>query len=198
MSGWPDGLTLRSIRTWPTARTPERERRSSPFRAPLSDTLALLRRELRMVRATDVAMEIALPGDPETNPTDWRNDGKPRAHARPDHPGVVVVFSSPVAEGQVRVATDRFVTWQDNLRAIAKTLEHQRAFERYGTAMRGEQYAGFAQITAGGPDPERGRALIERLGGLAQALRATHPDTRSGEFTDADFADVQAARAGGS
>lgn len=46
-----------------------------------------------------------------------------------------------------------------------------------------------------GKRPERGRQLIERHGGLRQALMATHPD--HGGSAD-DFADVQAAREEGS
>jgi hypothetical protein len=193
---WPDDMILRSIEKWPSTRTPEHRRRPSQFRAPLGDTLRLLRRELAAIRATEVALEIAIPGDPESNPVDWRKDGRPRAHARPAHPGVVLVFRSPVAEGRVlRVATDRFPSWQENLRAVAKTLEHQRAFERYGTATRGEAYTGWAQLPSGNSDPsaERGRDLIANTygGDVRRALMETHPD-RGGDAQD--FADVQAAR----
>lgn len=195
MSEWPDGLTVRSIERWPSTRTPSHERRPSQFRAALRDTLRLLHRELEAIRATDVALEIAIPGNPVTNSLEWRQDGRPRAHAQPSHPGVVVVFRSPVAQNRVvRVGTDRFPTWQENLRAVAKTLEHQRAFERYGTATRGEAYAGWAQLPAGngGPDPERGRQIIAEHGGdIRRALMETHPD-RGGDAQD--FADVQAAR----
>lgn len=195
MTDWPRELTVRGIRTWPSTRTPEHERRPSAFRSGLSDTLTLLRRELALIDATEVFLEVAIPGDPQSNPIDWRQDGRPRAQARPDHPGVVVAFRSRVAPGrEVRVATDRFPSWQENLRAIAKTLEHQRAFERYGTATRGEAYAGWAQLPSGdgGPDPECGRQIIAEHGGdVRRALMATHPD-RGGD--PAEFADVQAAR----
>jgi hypothetical protein len=189
---WPSTLTLRSIQTWPSTRTPDENRRSSPFRAALTDTLDLLSRELAALRATDIAMEIALTGDPGSNPIDWRQDGRPRANARPAHPGVVLAFRTPLVPGrELRYATDRFWSWQDNLRAIALGLEALRKVERYGIANRGEQYAGWAQLTAGGPNPDRGRDLIREHGSVRQALMATHPD-QGGDSSD--FADVQAAR----
>jgi hypothetical protein len=91
-------------------------------------------------------------------------------------------------------------SWRDNLRAIVLGLRALRAVSRYGiTEGIGEQYAGFAQLTAGGPDPERGRRLVQDRfnGSVAVALRATHPDTRDDAYSDRDFADVQAYRSVG-
>lgn len=194
MSDWPDSLALEPITTWPGTRTPEHGRRGwAQFRASFSDTLTLLDRELRMLRATDAVMGIAIP----PGSAYWRTDGRPRAHARPDHPGVVLTFRALAVDGKrLSYATDAFTSWQANLRAIALGLEALRKVERYRIANRGQQYAGFAQITAGGPDPDRGRALVRDCfgGDVRRALRATHPDTRQDGYTDADFADVQAAR----
>lgn len=187
---WPDRLQLRPITTWPTNRTAEPDRKVAPFRAPLSTTLIELDRELRNINASDVFMEIAIPDHPEM----WRLDGRPRAGARPDHPGVIIAFRSRVAPGrEVRVATDRFVSWQDNLRAIVKTLEHQRAFERYGTATRGEQYSGFAQLGAGGADAARGEMLARQHGSLVKAMRALHPDLHPDDpIKGSDWQDLMA------
>jgi hypothetical protein len=55
------------------------------------------------------------------------------------------------ADDTFQFAVDMFPSWQDNLRAIALGLEALRKVERYGIANRGEQYAGWAQLTAGGP-----------------------------------------------
>lgn len=188
MSHWPENLRMRTIETWPGERTPSHARRVSPFTASLSDSLALLARELRALCATDVWLEVAIP------PDQFRNDGRPRAHAKASHPGVVLSFKSLSLGKELRYATDRFWSWQDNLRAVALGLEALRKVERYGIANRGEQYAGWAQLPAGGPSADRGADLIQRHGGIPQALRATHPDT-SGYDSAADFADVQAARA---
>jgi hypothetical protein len=144
-------------------------------------------RALRALRATEVWLEIAI--EPEM----FRLDGRPRAGAKASHPGVVLSFKSLALGKDLRYATDRFWSWQDNLRAVALGLEALRKVERYGIANRGEQYAGWAQLPAGGPSADRGRDLIRQYGGVVPALRATHPDT-SGYDSAADFADVQAAR----
>lgn len=187
MTDWPVGLQLRPITTWPGTRTPTYDRRST-FRASFSDTLTLLRRELDALVAERVVLEIAIPPG-ERN---WRNDGRPRAHVRADHPGVVLAFRSIDKARDMRFATDRFVTWQENLRAIALGLEALRKFDRYGLGD-DAQYAGFAQLTAGGatPSPERGAILVDEHGSVRAALHATHPD-HGGD--PSAFADVQAYR----
>jgi hypothetical protein len=194
MTDWPQGLTLSPITTWQGARTPSHERRSI-FRASFSDTLDVLRRELYHLGATEVVLEVAIPAGERY----WRNDGRPRAGARADHPGVVLALRSVEKEhvwpaGRARFATDKFWTWEQNLRAIALGLNALRTFDRYGLGD-DVQYAGFAQLTAGGPSPVRGQEIISREGSVAAALRATHPDTRTDGYTDDDFAAVQAARA---
>lgn len=188
MSEWPNSLALGPIRQWPGTRTPSHERASGKFRAALADTLDVLDRELHHIQAVEARMEIALPPGSDY----WRNDGRPRAHARPDHPGVLLTFRALAVDGKrLNYATDAFTTWQANLRAIALGLEALRKVERYRIASRGQQYAGFAQLTAGGPDADRGRELIRWHGGVRQALMATHPD-QGGD--PGDFANVQAAR----
>src|SRR5262249_37587712 len=107
---------MRTITSWPAERTPSSARRHSPFNASLTGTLELLARDLRMLPAADVWLEVAI--DPE----DFRQDGRPRAHARAEHPGVVVSFCSRTLRKDLRYATDRFHHWHDNLRAIALGL----------------------------------------------------------------------------
>ena len=187
MSAWPDKLRTRPITTWPGERTPP-DARKSTFRATLSDTLDLLDRELYMLNAADIWLELAIPAGGM-----WRQDGRPRAGARADHPGVVLAFTARAIPGrpELRYASDRFTTWQENLRAIALGLEALRKLERYGITTRGQQYAGWKQLEAPGPSAARGRELIRRHGSVRAALHATHPD-HGGDA--ADFADVQAAR----
>jgi hypothetical protein len=120
-------------------------------------------------------------------------DGMPRANARAhQHPGVEISFDSQY--GRLTYATDVFTTWQDNVRAIAKGLEALRAVDRWGVAKRGQQYAGFALLTAGPGREEHGRQLVELYGGIAEALRATHPDTGGASASSEDFAAVMAYR----
>lgn len=200
-------VSFRPLPLWP--HKPTERRREAQFKSPgrmvegkgyvpgtrvsWNDTLALLETEVEALgkrgESTDVVIGIGL------RESDLRLDGLPRADARaPAHPGVELSFNSRY--GRLTYATDVFDDWHDNVRAIAKGLEALRSVERWGVAKRGEQYAGFAQLTAGGPDPVRGQRLIaDRFdGNVAKALRATHPDTREGAYTDRDFADVQAAR----
>lgn len=186
MSGWEDlsgtGIfRVRPISTWPGGQIGPGRR--SPFDAPWWSTLELLERELGMLGASRVVLEMAI------EESDLRLDGMPRARAVARHPGVVLSFES--AHGPLRYATAEFDSWQANVRAIALGLEALRKVDRYGIAKRGEQYRGYRQIESGGPSAERGRQLIEQHGGVREALMATHPDR--GGSADA-FADVQAAR----
>jgi hypothetical protein len=182
MSAWPD-LTMGPITTWPGSRTPPEDRQRARFETALPFTLDQLDRELRHLRAIDVVMEVAIRHE------DFRRDGKPRAHAKAEHPGVVLRFRAPQIKAEpLAYGTDRFTLWQDNLRAITLALHDLRRVERYGVASRGEQHSGFAQLPAG---DVRGRALILEHGGAREALLATHPD-HGGD--PRDFRDVQAAR----
>lgn len=156
----------------------------APFRAPYGATLDLLEREVRMIGGRQAVVELDLAE------ADFRIDGQPRAGAKTGHPGVTVAFES--MHGPLKYTADRFGTWQENLRAVALGLEALRKVDRYGMTSRGEQYAGWKQLEAGGPSVERGRELIREHGDVKRALMATHPD-HGGD--PEQFADVQAARA---
>lgn len=190
MSDWSNlsgarWLRARPLTTWPGRKmTPHSERRRSPFSAAFGDTTILLRRELDHLGAHQAVLELAI------GEGDIRLDGLPRASARAAHPGVVLSFES--RHGPLRYAVDRFVAWQDNLRAIALGLESLRRVDRYGMSSSGEQYRGWLALEAGTSDLVTwGRTLITHHGGVAAALMATHPD-RGGDPDD--FAAVQAAR----
>lgn len=189
MSSWPDGLNVGPIRTWPGELT--RSRRQSPFRAGLTDTLELLDREIWQLTDTHTQVQsaevlVAIPaGDV------WRLDGRPRAHAVAEHPGVI--FSLDSKHGRLSYPCDTFTTWQDNLRAIALGLEALRKVDRYGVTKHGEQYRGFLAIEAtaapsgfatvheaqqwckevAGYDPDE--TWTRRI--FREAQRAAHPDT---------------------
>jgi hypothetical protein len=174
---WPENMKLGPIETWPTTRTPAHARRASPFRSSLGHTLQVLDRELHALSATGARLELAIP----PGPAYWRQDGRPRAHVVADHPGVVLAFTAGTLGGrELRYATDRFLTWQDNLRAVALGLEALRRVERYGIAQRGEQYAGWAALTSGQDegDPVRG-ALEEDLRRLDDGIAARYVARRT-------------------
>jgi hypothetical protein len=170
--------------------------RACPFRAPWARTVDLLAHELRALRPNTrpgappfrAILELAL------QPGDFRLDGVPRANARAAHPGVVLVVAGS-RYGDLRYPCSTFADWQDNVRAIALALEALRKVDRYGVTKRGEQYAGWLALPAGnGASPDRGREIVQRYGSEGAALRATHPDTRSGEHDDSDFESVQMYR----
>ncbi|MFT4281210.1 hypothetical protein [Microbacterium sp.] len=145
MSDWPDNLTVAPIREWPGEFT--RTRTRSLFKAGLSDTLQLLDRELWHLTETraqrdSLEMLIAIPAGADA----WRLDGRPRASAVPEHPGVIVSLDSKF--GHLSYPCDTFTTWQDNLRAVALALEALRKVDRYGVTKRGEQYRGFLALEA--------------------------------------------------
>lgn len=172
-------------------------KRPSPFSAPWGTTVDEFNRELYHVGAVRPILEVDL------RESDFRVDGYPKQAADgrhlPKSPGVRLTFKASAVEGTPDLTYEiaEFRRWHENVRALALGLEALRKVDRYGITKRGEQYAGFRQLTMGGPDPNHGRELIKALGGAAAALRATHPDTREDGYSDRDFADVQAARAGG-
>lgn len=141
---WPERMKVAPIRDWPGELT--RNRKPSTFSAGLSSTLQLLDREvfhLVDTRAQQDSAEllIAIPAGAM-----WRLDGRPRAHAVAEHPGVI--FSIDSRHGHLSYPCDTFTKWQDNLRAIALALEALRKVDRYGVTKRGEQYRGFLAIEA--------------------------------------------------
>ncbi|HRQ74276.1 MAG TPA: hypothetical protein PLU35_14735 [Phycisphaerales bacterium] len=113
-------------------------RRRSQFKASWSKTLDLLERELKYLGASEVIILADLSRE------HIRNDGWPRSTARPASPGVIVTFASKKL-GSLRFECGTFINWEDNVRAIALTLEQLRAIDRYG-ATKGEQYTGWARL----------------------------------------------------
>lgn len=144
MTTWPDTMKVAPIREWPGELT--RSRGRSLFKAGLTDTLQLLDREIGSLTENRTQREsaellIAIPAGAL-----WRQDGRPRAHAVAEHPGVI--FSLDSMHGPLSYPCDTFTTWQDNLRAVALALEALRKVDRYGVTKRGEQYRGFLAIEA--------------------------------------------------
>lgn len=176
-------FTFRPLASWPYPDT--RDRRGYPFKATWSATQYDLRRELINLGASDVLIAICM------RAVDIRRDGMPKESAIAFHPGVELSFDSDVQGRRLIYATDVCSHWQQNVRSIALGLEALRAVDRYGITRRGEQYAGFAAITAGGPDPAIGKKLVESAGGMRAALFQHHPD-QGGD--PVNFGHVQAYR----
>ncbi|HLY12932.1 MAG TPA: hypothetical protein VKR24_01175 [Candidatus Limnocylindrales bacterium] len=176
--------SLRPLSAWPYPATPYQDQRHRPFSTPWTQTQNQLADEIEKLDGSSIVLGLGH--------TEWdvRQDGQLRANAKPlSHQGVEISFTTP--RGRLTYATDVCDFWQDNVRSIALGLEALRAVDRYGITRKGEQYAGFAQLAAGGPDPERGRILVERAGSLREAQRRHHPDNGG---LEADFVDVIAFR----
>lgn len=172
-------ILWKSLDSWPGEFAHRRKR--SAFEAGFGATLDLLDRELRQLSATDIVIEMDL------TPGQMRVDGTgPKARSQAPPP-VKLSFTSK--HGPLVYATDRFDAWQDNLRAIALGLEALRKVDRYGISTRGEQYAGWAQLEAGGPSREEAITVVADIArmtfdqvdgdlkrGWRQALIRSHPD----------------------
>jgi hypothetical protein len=128
--------TFRPIDVWSGQQT--RNRRRAPFKASWSQTLELLKRELRQLGGKNLIVQVAMRDE------HIRLDGYPRANATATHPGVVLAFDSRF--GPLKYAVDTFTSWEDNIRAIALALEALRKVDRYGVTKRGEQYTGWRAL----------------------------------------------------
>ncbi len=113
-----------------------------------------------------------------------RNDGLPYSNRRqPDDPGVAVYW---VVGKQSRcMAIDRYDRVQDNLAAIAATLEAMRAIERHGSAeILNRAFTGFTAL----PQPEQwwqvlgvtSKATREEIDSAYRRLAMQHHPDRGG------------------
>lgn len=188
---------------WPG--TPTENRRPALFRARYSDTRKRLHYELDKLGATNIVLQVAL------DASGIRLDGRPRASARASHPGIILTFDTP--SGPLSFPCDTFTDWDDNLRAIAMTLENLRAIDRYGVTKLGQQYSGWRRLPpAGHAMPAMSReAAAEVLARYTsevsaaeiatstsaqrfasrEAYKRTHPDTLEG--SDEAFIEVSRA-----
>ena len=194
-----------SDRTW---LRPSGTRQQSRFDSTWTSTLDLLSREIDHLDGRQVVLEVDVPD------RGIRIDGQLRADARAETPAVVVAFESK--HGPMQYRCDRFVEpswrrgvdWQQNVRAIALTLEALRAVDRYGAVDTGQQYAGFKALPAGRSMPashmtrQRAIAILASYVGVppdhlnleAESLRSTwrrarreaHPDRHAGDQTKWD------------
>lgn len=175
--------TFRPLPAWPY---PERPKSSFPFRSGWDDALDLLETEIAAKGGTDVVIGIVC----DEGQISMSGALKAGSRTAVRHPGAEVSFELPDGRRLV-FHTDAYGDLRQNLRAIGKGLEALRAVDRYGITSTDEQYAGFQQLTAGGPDASRGARLVELHGSVAKALKVTHPD-HGGDA--GQFADVQAYR----
>lgn len=187
--------------TWPGEPTSPLYQERARFKAGWSATLDLLDRELHHIGAKNIVIQLDL------NESEIRNDGMPKANARPRSPGVVLAFDSPY--GPLKYPCDQFDDWQDNARAIALALEALRKVDRYGVTKRGEQYTGWKALPAtthatlsvegaaielfnfsGVPTREILTDREHARRALRIAVSRTHPDRNKRNRTDYDRVDA--------
>lgn len=181
--------TYRPLERWTEPDTKPR-RSSGVFRASWEDTIALLSRELELLDARTVVIQVDL------SERDLRRDGTPKVHANVDHPGVRVVFESK--HGPLTYATDAYEQlwsgslpgWQANVRAVALGLEALRAVDRYGVTRRGEQYRGWNALPPGSSvqpamSVEQACAELGRLAGWTTPPDAMDPFVIKTAFKEA-------------
>lgn len=183
-----------SITRWPGKAKDYRKR--AVFRAKYAARLDLLEKELNNLGGKDIVIQAYF------EHREIRNDGWPRSSARPSAPGVIVSFRNRKNE-QLSFPCDTYDEWEDNLYAIALSLEALRTVDRYGVTQNAEQYQGWKRLAA--PDKEVPRDsewALHHLASLAgvevtairnngtainlayrAAARKTHPD--SGGNTEA-------------
>lgn len=140
---------------WPGKQT--KFPRASRFKASLAQTQQLLDRELTMLGAKRVVLQMCI------TRADLRLDGTLRTGGKIRQPGVILRFDGK--HGPVTIPCDRWLDWDDNVRAIALALEALRAVDRYGITTSGEQYRGWQALPA--PSPTSVEAEIRTV---AEAL----------------------------
>lgn len=127
----------------------------SQFQATYGRTLQDLDRELSHLSAKDVTIQAGY------TPDKIRLDGWPYSTARPEHPGLIIQFRS---KGEILTFKSfRFRSFEENIRAIALTMDALRRVARYGV-VEGQQYHGFKQISAPIQQPPASRE--ERVANL--------------------------------
>lgn len=130
-------LQVRPIDHWPRAFTKNRKRGS--FTQNYGSIMRALEKELEHLGAKSSVLLVDLREE------DIRIDGRPRANAKPSHPGIILVVETR-NRGTLRFPCDAYDDWTSNLRAISLHLDALRRIDRYGVSVSGEQYAGWKAL----------------------------------------------------
>lgn len=148
--------------------------------------------ELELLGATNIVVSSNM---------QYRADGLPYARQTVDDTGVAVYFK---LDGEEQcIPCDKWRLLEENLRAIAKTIEALRGLERWGAKdMVNAAFRGFKALPSSivTPAPHRSWFVVLNIGEHANALevkqayrdalKLTHPDAGG---TQADFNEVQRA-----
>lgn len=127
---------------WPIGWPKTKERQSSRFNTTLESALSSLKREIQLMGGENVVLS--------SNYTLGANN--------PKEPGVVAYFDwveerYPRKIVAMAIPCDRWTKIQDNVRAIALTVEAMRGMERWGAKhMIKSMFMGFKALPAGDSD----------------------------------------------
>lgn len=148
----PPELTFRPLTAWPGALLDDDQRDDARWSSGTTylATKQRLVYEAERLGALEVVVQLAVREDDIL-----RSGAGLKRGRKPTHPGVLAVLTLPGGQTQ-SLHCDRYGDrawvrtngWQDNLRAIAMTLEALRAVERWGAA-HGAQYTGFRSLPSG-------------------------------------------------
>lgn len=130
-----------TFRHMPEATGPCNKR--SKFRSTPGKIYSALATEIRRLNGRGTVIEAGFRED------QIRNDGWPYSSARPSHSAVRVSFQSDL--GPLSFDCSTYTTIDDNLLAIAKTMERLRDIARYGAVKGGQQYQGWKQLPGEAP-----------------------------------------------
>lgn len=166
---------------WPAGRprTAPHRRERARFDTSMASARHAIVREIERLTGTrrfgDAGIVIS------TN-LELRRDGLPYASRKaPDDPGVAVYFNYG---GQQRCfACDRWIRIEDNMQAIAKTIEALRGIERWGTGdMLEAAFTGFTALPSPDAEPHWRdvlgpcQTLDEARAAYRRAAAVAHPD----------------------
>ncbi len=177
------------LTSWPGARRSPFQTQVSQFKSAWFQTLDGLKYEMGRIGVHTATLEIDLPAHR------FQSNGTIRGDVVPATDGIVLAFAHP-RRGPVRIPSDLYRDWRDNVRAVMLALEAQRAMQRYGIGAQGESFEGFKALPAGMTPADAAALLAPFAHGIPAALlladravadlavraaRAkTHPDVNAG------------------
>lgn len=195
-------LIFRPLRAWPYAATPNNRREKWPGAVTVTKALDGLRQQLKLLGCDAQAYIEA-----DIAEKYIRQDGQLYATARAATP-CVIVCARHRRLGDLRWANDRYLTFDQNIRAIAQTIQNLRAIDRYGCVRDSEQFTGFKAIPSKTSQTmsrdaaimvfsrHAGFKIIDTSDGLIRAYRTacsrTHPDRNNGDQSAWDAVEAAA------
>lgn len=174
--------------SWPMGRPRAKRTERSQFEVTLGRAIRDIQEEVRRLGGVDLIISSNLP---------LRRDGMPYANAgQPGDKGVAVYFH--YKKKPMCFACDRWDHIEDNMRAIAKTIDALRGIERWGSGQMVEQaFTGFVAL----PAPEQAWTILgletstptaEQIEDAYKRLAMQHHPDRGG--SEQEMARINAAR----